>query len=207
MTIGVIGAGAWGTALAQAMASDGSDVVLWAREADLVEEINRQRTNSLFLPSARLAATIRATGDLAELADCPVLLVVTPAQHLARVLAGLPDAPRDLVLCSKGIEAGTGRLMADVAKQAAPTASIAVLSGPTFAHEVAAGLPTAVTLACALTGCANAVVNFRLAPLGRKIGPDPASINACKIGGIAANNASGMCCGTAQNSYRTLQGI
>ncbi len=149
MTIGVIGAGAWGTALAQAMASDGSDVVLWAREADLVEEINRQRTNSLFLPSARLAATIRATGDLAELADCPVLLVVTPAQHLARVLAGLPDAPRDLVLCSKGIEAGTGRLMADVAKQAAPTASIAVLSGPTFAHEVAAGLPTAVTLACA----------------------------------------------------------
>jgi glycerol-3-phosphate dehydrogenase (NAD(P)+) len=76
------------------------------------------------------------------------LLVVTPAQHLARVLASLPDAPRDLVLCSKGIEAGTGRLMADVALKPRP-ASIAVLSGPTFAHEVAAGLPTAVTLACA----------------------------------------------------------
>ncbi|MFM5952756.1 MAG: NAD(P)H-dependent glycerol-3-phosphate dehydrogenase [Novosphingobium sp.] len=146
--IGVIGAGAWGTALAQSMASDGSNVLLWALEADLIEEINTRHTNSLYLPSARLAHTIRATGDLAELAALPVLLVVTPAQHLARVLSGLPAGSRDLVLCSKGIEAGTGRLMADVAAQAAPAASIAVLSGPTFAHEVAAGLPTAVTLAC-----------------------------------------------------------
>jgi len=145
----VIGAGAWGTALAQAMASDGSSVLLWARETELVDEINRSRTNSLFLPSARLAPTIHATGDLAELAELPVLLVVTPAQHLARVLAGLTAGRRDLVLCSKGIEAGTGRLMSDVAAEAAPQADIAVLSGPTFAHEVAAGLPTAVTLACA----------------------------------------------------------
>jgi glycerol-3-phosphate dehydrogenase (NAD(P)+) len=147
--IGVIGAGAWGTALAQAMASDGSDVLIWAREAELVAEINARHTNSLFLPAARLAETIHATSDLADLAALPVLLVVTPAQHLARVLAGLPTGPRDLVLCSKGIEAGTGRLMADVAAEAAPGASLAVLSGPTFAHEVAAGLPTAVTLACA----------------------------------------------------------
>ncbi|MGE8142988.1 NAD(P)H-dependent glycerol-3-phosphate dehydrogenase [Novosphingobium sp. NPDC080210] len=146
--IGVIGAGAWGTALAQAMASNGSEVLIWAREAELVEEINTGHTNSLFLPGATLAPTIRATGDLADLAALPILLVVTPAQHLARVLKDLPDAPRDLVLCSKGIEAGTGRLMADVAAEAAPGAQIAVLSGPTFAHEVAAGLPTAVTLAC-----------------------------------------------------------
>ena len=148
-TIGVIGAGAWGTALAQAMASDGSAVLLWAREAELVAEINAHQTNSLFLPGAQLSPLIRATADLTELASLPVLLVVTPAQHLAKVLSGLPDAPRDLVLCSKGIEAGTGRLMAEVAAAAAPAASIAVLSGPTFAHEVAAGLPTAVTLACA----------------------------------------------------------
>ena len=146
--IGVIGAGAWGTALSQAMASNGSEVLLWAREAELVDEVNRSHTNSQFLPSATLAPSIRATGDLAELAALPVLLVVTPAQHLARVLGDLPDAPRDLVLCSKGIEAGTGRLMAQVAAEAAPKAQLAVLSGPTFAHEVAAGLPTAVTLAC-----------------------------------------------------------
>lgn len=146
--IGVIGAGAWGTALAQAMASNGSPVVIWARETELVEEINTGHTNSLFLPGAKLAPSIRATGNLANLAALPVLLVVTPAQHLARVLGDLPDGPRDLVLCSKGIEAGTGRLMADVAAEAAPAAQVAVLSGPTFAHEVAAGLPTAVTLAC-----------------------------------------------------------
>ena len=146
--IGVIGAGAWGTALAQAMAGNGSEVLIWARETELVEEINTGHSNSLFLPGAKLAPSIRATGNLADLAALPVLLVVTPAQHLARVLGDLPDGPRDLVLCSKGIEAGTGRLMADVAAQAAPAAQVAVLSGPTFAHEVAAGLPTAVTLAC-----------------------------------------------------------
>ncbi len=146
--IGVIGAGAWGTALAQVLASDGTPVLLWAREAELVAEVNHSRSNSLFLPNAKLGPSIRATGDLGEMAVLPVLLVVTPAQHLARVLADLPDHPRDLVLCAKGIEAGSGRLMADVAAQAAPSAQLAVLSGPTFAHEVAAGLPTAVTLAC-----------------------------------------------------------
>ncbi|MET0589281.1 MAG: NAD(P)H-dependent glycerol-3-phosphate dehydrogenase [Novosphingobium sp.] len=148
MKVGVIGAGAWGTALAQALASDGSEVLLWAREPELVEEINTSHTNSVFLPSAKLASTIKATNNIADLADLPVLLAVVPAQFLASVLSQLPDSPRDLVLCAKGIEAGTGRLMSDVAAAAAPSANIAVLSGPTFAHEVAAGLPTAVTLAC-----------------------------------------------------------
>ena len=151
--IGVIGAGAWGTALAQSLAADGTEVRLWAREPELVAEVNAHHTNTLFLPSARLSPSVTATNALADMAPLPVLLVVVPAQHLARVLADLPDAPsdlvhRDLVLCAKGIEAGTGRLMGDVAAAAAPSAQLAVLSGPTFAHEVAAGLPTAVTLAC-----------------------------------------------------------
>jgi glycerol-3-phosphate dehydrogenase (NAD(P)+) len=147
--IGVIGAGAWGTALAQALAADGSEVLLWAREPELVAEINERRTNSLFLPGAKLSGKVRATGDLAGLAPLPALLAVVPAQFLSAVLTGLPDAPRDLVLCAKGIEAGSGRLMADVARDAAPAANLAVPSGPTFAYEVATGLPTAVTLACA----------------------------------------------------------
>ena len=147
-SVGVIGAGAWGTALAQVVASDGSEVLLWARERELVDEINMRHSNSLFLPGAQLSEQVRATGDLAELAQLPVLLVVVPAQFLASVLSGLPKGRRDLVLCAKGIEAGTGRLMSDVAADAAPEAMLAVLSGPTFAHEVAAGLPTAVTLAC-----------------------------------------------------------
>ena len=146
--VGVAGAGAWGTALAQMLASDGRDVLLWAREPELVEEINSSRTNSLFLPSARLADTIRATGEAAEAAACDILLLVTPAQHLGAVLGRFPAFPQDLVLCAKGIEAGSGRLMQEVARDVAPQSEIAVLSGPTFAHEVAAGLPTAVTLAC-----------------------------------------------------------
>lgn len=148
MKAAVIGAGAWGTALAQALASDGSEVLLWAREPELVDEINRAHTNSLFLPSANLVHSIQATNRIGDLAGVEVLLAVVPAQFLGSVLAGLPAGERDLVLCAKGIEAGTGRLMADVAAEAVPGARLAVLSGPTFAHEVAAGLPTAVTLAC-----------------------------------------------------------
>ena len=149
IAIGVVGAGAWGTALAQVLASDGREVVLWAREPEVVAAINAEHRNPVFLPSATLAPSIRATGELDELAEMPALLLVTPAQHLAAALKSLPRRGAcDLVLCSKGIEAGTDRLMADVARDAAPGCSLAVLSGPTFAHEVAAGLPTAVTLAC-----------------------------------------------------------
>jgi len=146
--IGVVGAGAWGTALAQMLASDGSEVLLWALEDGLAEAINRDHRNDLFLPSAALSPAIRATGDIADMADCQVLLLVTPAQHLGSILSHLPSYPQDLVLCAKGIEAGTGRMMNEVARDCAPASDIAVLSGPTFAHEVAAGLPTAVTLAC-----------------------------------------------------------
>lgn len=148
MTIGVLGAGAWGTALAQMLASDGSEVLIWALESELVDEINASHTNSLYLPSARLSPSIRATGNISDFEGVVCVLAVTPAQHLGKVLSGLASSPRDLVLCSKGIEAGTGRLMNEVAREAAPSSDIAVLSGPTFAHEVAAGLPTAVTLAC-----------------------------------------------------------
>ena len=148
--VGVIGAGAWGTALAQALAraSNGREVLLWAREEALAQRINATRVNDLYLPSAVLDPAVRATSDLADLADLPVLLAVVPAQFLASVIHRLPARERDLVLCAKGIEATSGRLMGEVAAAAAPGSRIAVLSGPTFAHEVAAGLPTAVTLAC-----------------------------------------------------------
>jgi glycerol-3-phosphate dehydrogenase (NAD(P)+) len=148
MSIAVVGAGAWGTALAQMLASDGREVLLWVLEPELVEEINARHTNSLYLPSLALAPSIRATNEIAEAAERDIVLLVTPAQHMGRVLGGFPRFPRDLILCNKGIEAGSGRLMSEVAADAAPGSDIAVLSGPTFAHEVAAGLPTAVTLAC-----------------------------------------------------------
>ncbi len=149
MPIGVLGGGAWGTALAQMLASDGRDVVLWALEPEVVDAVNSKRSNPLYLPSATLAPTIRATGDLGEMGTFEVLLVVTPAQHMGRVLGGMNAHPRDLVLCAKGIDAATGQLLNHLASEVAPRSEVAVLSGPTFAHEVAAGLPTAVTLACA----------------------------------------------------------
>ena len=146
--VAVLGGGAWGTALAQMLASDGRNVLLWALEPEVVADINQHHRNESFLPSAQLSPGIRATGDLAEVADCGTILAVVPAQHLGKVLARLPDFAGDLVICAKGIEQASGDLMSDVAHKTCPNAALAALSGPTFAHEVAAGLPAAVTLAC-----------------------------------------------------------
>jgi glycerol-3-phosphate dehydrogenase (NAD(P)+) len=145
--LGVVGGGAWGTALAQVAAESG-DVLLWAREPEVVDGINRARENILFLPGVPLSPAIRATGALADLAECATLLVVPPAQHLRAVLSELPQTRSPLILCSKGLEAGSRKLMSEVAAEVQPRAAVAVLSGPTFAHEVAARLPAAVTLAC-----------------------------------------------------------
>jgi glycerol-3-phosphate dehydrogenase (NAD(P)+) len=145
--VGVIGGGAWGTALAQVAASAGNDVLLWAREPEVVEAINRHHENRTFLPDRKLSDAVRASTSLDDLGACDAWLVVTPAQHMRSVLEQAPAAPRPLVLCAKGIEERTGRLLHDVARETCPDCSVAVLSGPTFAHEVAAGLPTAVTLA------------------------------------------------------------
>ncbi|MEA3010483.1 MAG: glycerol-3-phosphate dehydrogenase [Sphingomonadales bacterium] len=146
MKIGVIGGGAWGTALAQ-VAAGGGETLLWALEPEVVESVNADHENRLFLAGVKLDSAIRATGDLAALAACDALLVVTPAQHMRKVLTAMPALTAPLILCAKGMEESTMALMHDVARQAQPSAPVAVLSGPTFAHEVAAGLPAAVTLA------------------------------------------------------------
>ena len=146
MKVGVLGGGAWGTALAQ-VAAEGGETLLWAREPEVVESVNSGHENRLFLPGIRLDPAITATGDLEELAGCDALLVVTPAQHMRAVLKALPPLRSPLILCSKGMEEATMELMHDVAHEAQPDAPVAVLSGPTFAHEVAARLPAAVTLA------------------------------------------------------------
>ncbi|MEY2926896.1 MAG: hypothetical protein RL367_1373 [Pseudomonadota bacterium] len=148
MNIGVIGGGAWGTALAQMVASDGSGVVLWAREQEVVASVNRDHVNRLFLDGIPLSPRIIATSDYGALGGCEVLLAVVPAQHLRSVLAAVPVGRKPLILCAKGIEAGSKLLMSEVARACCPDAPIAVLSGPTFAHEVARGQPTAITLAC-----------------------------------------------------------
>ena len=149
MKIGVIGGGAWGTALAQVAAQGDRPVTLWAREPEVVAAVNQAHENPLFLPGVILSPAIHATAALGDLASCDALLVVAPAQHVRAVLGELGVGTTPLILCAKGIEAGTRLLISEVAAAVAPSAPIAVLSGPTFAHEVAAGLPTAITLACA----------------------------------------------------------
>ena len=148
MKLGIIGAGAWGTALAQVAAAGGEHTLIWAREPEVVAAINGQRENAVFLPRITLSDRIEATADLAALTVCDALLVVTPAQHMRSILADIAVGSRPLILCAKGIEAGSQLLMSQVASAVCPSAPIAVLSGPTFAHEVAQGLPTAITLAC-----------------------------------------------------------
>ena len=148
---GVIGGGAWGTALAQVCARAGLDVRLWAREAEVVQQIEQTRENRLFLPGVTLDSRITVTGDLAPLAEVDVVLAVAPAQHLRAALAAFGQHARaglPIVLCAKGIEQGSLKLMTQVLAETLPGAAPAVLSGPSFAGEVARGLPTAVTLAC-----------------------------------------------------------
>ncbi|WP_428333183.1 NAD(P)H-dependent glycerol-3-phosphate dehydrogenase [Novosphingobium sp.] len=200
-TIGVIGAGAWGTALAQMLASDGRDVVVWARDAGVARAINETRANSVYLPGVALHPAIRATGIAGELAGLDVVLVVTPAQAMAGVLDAMPDFAGDLVVCAKGIEAGSGRTMADVARAAKPRATIAVLSGPTFAHEVAAGLPTAVTLACDGGAFDDGWAQWqRLAPVFAKPWFRPyfsRDVIGAEIGG-AVKNVLALACGVVE---------
>ena len=149
--VGVIGGGAWGTALAQVAAHAGLEPVLWAREADVVADINARRENRPFLPGVALDAAIRATGDLADLAVSELILAAAPAQHLRGVLQHFAQhfrGPAPVVICAKGFEQGSLKLMTEVLAETIPAARPAVLSGPSFAAEVARGLPTAITLAC-----------------------------------------------------------
>ena len=194
-SIGVIGAGAWGTALAQVAAAGGEPVLLWAREADVVAAINATHENAAFLAGVPLSPTIRATATIADLAACDALLVVTPAQHLRGVLTMLPAGTAPLILCAKGIEAGSGKLMSEIAAEARPGAAIAVLSGPTFAHEVAAGLPTAVTLACEDAAIGAEIVARLARPAFRPYLAD--DVIGAEIGG-AVKNVLAIACGVVE---------
>lgn len=190
--LGVIGGGAWGTALAQVGASGGRDVLLWAREPEVVEAINAGHENAVFLPGLKLEQRIRATSELGGLSECDAWLVVTPAQHMRAVLEAAPASGKPLILCSKGIEEESGALLHRVASEACPDAEIAVLSGPTFAHEVAAGLPTAVTLAAEDPVLAESLRDRIAQPTFRIYLSD--DVAGAEIGG-AVKNVLAIACG------------
>lgn len=196
--IGIVGAGAWGTALAQVAARAGRRVLIWAREPEVAESINTGHENTLFLKGVPLDPAIRATNRLADLASVDALLVVTPAQFLRPTLAELSGhlpQTTPIVLCSKGIEQGTGLLMTEVCAAVAGAHPLAVLSGPTFAAEVAKGLPTAITMACAdeaLGATLSAAIGL---PTFRPYwSPD---VIGAEVGG-AVKNVLAIACGIAE---------
>jgi glycerol-3-phosphate dehydrogenase (NAD(P)+) len=193
--IGVVGAGAWGTALAQVAAANGEPVTLWAREPEVVEAVNASHENPLFLKGLELSPSIRATGDLADLAECEALLIVSPAQYLRMIIGGLTTTETPLILCAKGIEDATGLLMHEVAHELRPRAPIAVLSGPTFAHEVAAGLPTAVTLAVEDQALGERLVARIARPWFRPYLSD--DVAGAEVGG-AVKNVLAIACGVVE---------
>jgi glycerol-3-phosphate dehydrogenase (NAD(P)+) len=151
-TVGIVGAGAWGTALANVVASTRRDVMLWTRSAEQAQTLAERRSNPDYLPGVALHDRITPTAVLADLAAAEAVLLVTPAQTTREVTTALeavlpPSTP--LVLCAKGLERGTNAFLSDVVREVRPASPVAVLSGPSFAGDVARGLPTAVTLACA----------------------------------------------------------
>ncbi|MVA96546.1 NAD(P)H-dependent glycerol-3-phosphate dehydrogenase [Nitratireductor sp. CAU 1489] len=187
--IAVLGGGAWGTALAQAEALAGRDIRFWARDPATVEGINRTRRNPRFLSGIMLDRRIRATGDLADAAaGVACVLLVTPAQTVAavsRLLASVlaPDIP--VVLCAKGIDAVSGTLLSSVTARNLPQNPVAALSGPSFAVDVVAGLPTAVTIAASDAEVAGALSTLLSTPALRCYSSD--DLAGVEAGGALKN--------------------
>jgi glycerol-3-phosphate dehydrogenase (NAD(P)+) len=186
-SVAVIGAGAWGTALAGVAARAGREVVLYARSEAAAAEIAATRANPK-LSGAMLDPGVRITGDLALAARADIILLVTPAQHLREAATALaphlaPATP--VIACAKGIERGTHKFMTEVIAEAAPQATPAILSGPSFAQDVARGLPTAVTLAAKDEALARALVQALGSSTFRPYHTN--DVRGVEIGGAAKN--------------------
>ena len=193
--LAVIGGGAWGTALAQVAAHGGRETLLWAMEDDVVTAVNRIHENPVYLKGIKLEPAIRATSNFSELASADAWLVVTPAQHMRAVLGRSPCPKMPLILCSKGIEEKSSKLLHEVAHEVCPSSPVAVLSGPTFAHEVATGLPTAVTLACEDKELGQLLRQRISLPAFRTYLTD--DVAGAEVGG-AVKNVLAIACGVAE---------
>ncbi len=192
---GVIGSGAWGTALAQTLARAGRDVTMWAFEDDCAEAINTSHENTLYLPGVPLSETIKATTDLSVLGDADAILAVAPAQHMRKTLESFAPHVKDgipIILCSKGIEISSLAFMSQVLEDTIPQATVTVLSGPSFAIDVANGLPTAVTLATQDAHIGAGLINAVAVPSFRPYYSK--DVLGAEIGG-AVKNVLAIVCG------------
>ena len=196
--IGIIGAGAWGTALAQSVHRAGCGAVLWCFESGVEEVINRTHENTTYLPGIKLDAGIRATAILDEAAATDAIFLAVPAQFLRNVATDLSSTlARDIpvVVCAKGIEQNSAALMSEIVGDILPGRPLAVLSGPTFAAEVAMGLPTAVTLATQEPDVGNELIEAIGAQTLRPyISED---VIGAEIGG-AVKNVLAIACGVTE---------
>ncbi len=196
--INVIGGGAWGTALAVLAEHAGHDTTLWAREPEVVDSINNEHMNTTFLPNVNLSPAIKATVDVAESAKADALLLAVPAQYVRTTLNSFVpflSAGTPLVICTKGIELATGELISEVVASIVHDATLAVLSGPTFAIEVARGHPTAVTLACGDPSLANQLGEALRTSTFRTYNSD--DLIGAEIGG-AIKNVLAIACGIVE---------
>ena len=186
-SVSVIGAGAWGTALAGVAARAGRDVVLYARSAATAAKIAATRSNPK-LPGVKLEASVKVTDDIAVAAAADIVLIATPAQNLREAVAALAPhlaATKPVIACAKGIERGTHKFMTEVIAETAINAIPAILSGPSFAEDVARGLPTAVTLAAKDETLASALVQALGSSTFRPY--HTTDVRGVEIGGAAKN--------------------
>jgi glycerol-3-phosphate dehydrogenase (NAD(P)+) len=187
-SVGIVGGGAWGTALAITAHRAGRDVLIWAYEAQTVADINQKHRNEVYLPGITLDPAIEATARFNEVANCDMLLMVTPAQQvrgIAGELAPYVKPGQPVVICSKGIEQATGKLPSEIVAELLPGGEVAVLSGPSFAVEIAQGLPAAVTLATAKEAHGSALSHALSHPPFRCYWSD--DIVGAEIGGAVKN--------------------
>ncbi|MBV8850088.1 MAG: NAD(P)-dependent glycerol-3-phosphate dehydrogenase [Methylobacteriaceae bacterium] len=200
MTIAVLGAGAWGTALANMAAAKGERVLLWGRNPACVEAIARERENRLYLPGVPLAANIEPISSINRIGEAELVLAAIPTQAFRDVaraghFSTLSGAP--WIVCAKGIERTSRRFLSDVLAEELPSAVPAILSGPSFAMDVARGLPTAVTVAASNDNIAQEIAERLATPSFRLY--RSTDIRGVEIGG-AAKNVLAIACGIAKGA-------
>ena len=212
--IAVLGGGAWGTALALTCARAGRDVMLWEFDAGNAEHLATRR-ESRFLPGVRLEGNIKVTRALAEASRSDAILLVVPAQAMRSMIKSLAQtmaAGTPLIACAKGIEHGSHKFMTEIIAECAPNATPAILSGPSFAADVACGLPTAVTLAAADGEIAQALAQAIASASFRPY--HSTDVRGVEIGGatknvlaIAAGIVTGRGLGASASAALTTRGF